>query len=367
MSSARSDLSHRADGGLAPLSSSARWPAAVLLLLVAGVHVPVTPEHLAQAPYIGVLFISLIVVCVVFAPLLAFRDSKPVWVAAGLVNALAIAAYAVSRSLPLPQIADDVGNWTEPLGMAAVVAEAVTVLVAAAVLWQRVPRTSALWLVVGATVLFTAGCSTAQAAGVGAHHHGDDGHSHVMADGSTMADSEMEHPEHSDSEHSDSGHAASDDYQAEHETTGSADAPSEAAAMICTDETRDAVVRTFDLAQPPASTDDWSSADRVYSCTYDLPAGNLDLTVQDGTDQASGTTYFAEARAQFDDATTIGGIESFGFPAFETEDGNVVFLKDGKTLRVDASSLRASELPEGFSRAELAYGVAAAVIACWTE
>jgi hypothetical protein len=347
MSSARSDL-----------SASARWPAAVLVLLVAGVHVPVTPEHLVQAPYIGVLFIALIVVCVGLAPLLAWRDSKPVWAAAGVVNALAIGAYAVSRSLPLPQIGDDVGNWTEPLGMAAVVAESVTVLVAAAVLWHRVPRTSALWLAVGATVLFTAGCSTAQAAGMGAHHRGD-AHTHVMTDGSSMADSEMSED--------DSAHVESGDHVAEHSTTGSAQAPSEAAAMICTDETRDAVVRTFDLAQPPASTDDWSSADRVYSCTYDLPAGDLDLTVQDGTDQVSGTTYFAEARARFDKASAIGGIESFGFPAFETENGNVVFLKDGKTLRVDASSLRASELPAGFSRPELAYSVAAAIIACWTE
>jgi hypothetical protein len=45
----------------------------------------------------------------------------------------------------------------------------------------------------------------------------------------------------------------------------------------------------------------------------------------------------------------------------------VVFLKDHKTLWVDATRVAASDLPEGTNRQDAAYGVAAAVIACWTE
>jgi hypothetical protein len=57
----------------------------------------------------------------------------------------------------------------------------------------------------------------------------------------------------------------------------------------------------------------------------------------------------------------------FGFPSFETPRGDVVFLKDHKTLWVDATRLARSDLPDGATRAHVAYGVAAAVIACWTE
>ncbi|MGH3502262.1 MAG: hypothetical protein ACRDQA_15455, partial [Nocardioidaceae bacterium] len=42
-----------------------------------------------------------------------------------------------SRSAGLPQIGDDIGNWAEPLGMVAIVAEAITFLAAAGVLAHR--------------------------------------------------------------------------------------------------------------------------------------------------------------------------------------------------------------------------------------
>lgn len=331
--------SHRANANRQPfwvsLRSLARRPAAVVLLIVAAVHVPVTPEHLQEATYIGVLFIALSVVCVALATLLLIADSRPVWFASVIVNALAVGAYVVSRTTGLPQIGDDVGNWTEPLGMAAVVAEVVSVLVAASVLLERVPRRWALWTLVASTVLFTAGCSTAT--GDSSHEH-----SHMMPDGSTMADSAMP----------DSSMA-----------TGAR--PSQAAQMICSDEIRDAVVRSFDLSHPPASTTTWSH--HVYRCTYRLPHGELRLSVYDATSLARGTTYFAQTRSELDGAKAISGMQNFGLPAFQTADGNVVFLKDGKTLRVDASELPASAFPVGFSAQQTAYSVAAAVIACWTE
>ena len=64
---------------------------------------------------------------------------------------------------------------------------------------------------------------------------------------------------------------------------------------------------------------------------------------------------------------TIHGLADLGFPAFETAHGDAVFIKDHKTLWVDASRLADSDLPRGRSREDVAYGVAAAVIACWTE
>jgi hypothetical protein len=322
----------------AALRSPARWPGAVVLLVVAAVHVPVTPEHLHEATYIGVLFIALSTACVALAVLVIIADSTPVWLATVVANALALIAYVVSRSTALPQIGGDVGNWTEPLGMAAVLAEVVSVLIAASVLIEHVPRKWTLWGLVAATVLFTAGCSTAI---------GEASHQHTMPDGTTMTDSAMPHSSTSD---------------AAKETIGS---PSESARMICSEEIRDAVVRGFGLSHLPASTSTW--AHQVYSCTYRLPQGDLRLSVYDATDGTSGTTHFAQARSELEGAKTIGGMQSFGLPAFQTSTGNVLFLTDGKTLRVDASALPGSAFPAGFTAQQTAYSVAAAVIACWTE
>ena len=166
---------------------------------------------------------------------------------------------------------------------------------------------------------------------------------------------------------------------AEHSSTGmsghhmSADemaamrGPSQPAAMICSDEIRSAVQRTFHLTGRPTPTRRWSANDLTLTCNYSLPAGMLRMSVLDAPNERTGRPRFRRLRATLPGSSTIRGVPSFGFPAFETRSGNVVFLKDGKTLRVDASNLTRGGLPAGFTRTEAAYGVAAAVIACWTE
>ena len=110
------------------LHSPLRWLAAVALAVSGAVHIPVIPMHLQEAPYIGCLFIALTVVCFVLAGVVLVVDSVAVWAVSGVVTALAVGAYVLSRSVALPQIGDDVGNWLEPLGVAAIAAEAATVI-----------------------------------------------------------------------------------------------------------------------------------------------------------------------------------------------------------------------------------------------
>ena len=107
-----------------------RLPTAAAALVGAAAHVPVTGEHLREATYIGVLFVALEVTLVALAVLLVVADRPMVWAASVVVPALAIAAYVASRSVGLPQIGDDVGRWTEPLGVVSVAAEAVMALLA---------------------------------------------------------------------------------------------------------------------------------------------------------------------------------------------------------------------------------------------
>jgi hypothetical protein len=135
--------------------------------------------------------------------------------------------------------------------------------------------------------------------------------------------------------------------------------------MICGDEIRGAVRRTLELSKAPVGLHSW--AGQLYSCTYQLHAGDLRLSVKDLDQAGPGRAYFDSLRRRLPQARAIRGLANFGFPAFETQRGDVVFIKDDKTLWVDASRLRASRLPSGASRQDVAYGVASAVIACWTE
>lgn len=116
---------------MTPLHSPLRLVAAGMLIVTAATHVPLVPEHLEEAAYIGVLFIALSVAAVGLAVAVTWWDTPLVWLATGLVTALAVVAFLVSRTIGLPEIGDDIGNWTEPLGFPAVAAELVAAVVAA--------------------------------------------------------------------------------------------------------------------------------------------------------------------------------------------------------------------------------------------
>ncbi len=110
--------------------SPLRWPAAAIAVTIAAAHVPITAQHLSEAPYIGVSFVVLEVVAVVLAVGLVAWDSVAMWRTAVIVPTLALIAFVVARLVPLPQIADDLGNWTEPLSFVAMTAEALLLILA---------------------------------------------------------------------------------------------------------------------------------------------------------------------------------------------------------------------------------------------
>ena len=86
-------------------------------------HIPVTPDHLVEAPYVGVGFVLLTVAGILLAVLLLDDDEPWVWWATGGVALAALAGYMLSRTVGLPQIRDDVGAWDDPLGTVAITCE----------------------------------------------------------------------------------------------------------------------------------------------------------------------------------------------------------------------------------------------------
>ncbi|GAA1879199.1 hypothetical protein [Lapillicoccus jejuensis] len=112
-------------------------PAALLSLGVAAIHVvdqggvPGSKDP----SYVGIGYWVLEVVAVVLAVALFTRRARAsvlTWVVAAGVGLGPLLGYCLSRGPGLPGYTDDMGNWTEPLGIISLVVEGLLILVALA-------------------------------------------------------------------------------------------------------------------------------------------------------------------------------------------------------------------------------------------
>lgn len=139
-------------------SSTLLWRGltAACLDVTAAVHMAIAPDHLREAPYAGVLFIALAAAAMTAAALLLTTRDDRVWAAAAAFSGIALAAYLISRSVGLPLLADDVGDWLNPLGVLAVLSEATALVVSGLALradhaYRIVTDTERLYTVVPAS------------------------------------------------------------------------------------------------------------------------------------------------------------------------------------------------------------------------
>jgi apolipoprotein N-acyltransferase len=110
-----------------------RWPTSAALLVAAAAHIPVTPEHLREAPYMGWLFVGFTAVAAITAAVVAVRGRATApFLAAAALCAAAVVAYALTRLIAFPQLSDDVGNWGEPLGIVSIISETAVVVLSLA-------------------------------------------------------------------------------------------------------------------------------------------------------------------------------------------------------------------------------------------
>jgi hypothetical protein len=118
-----------------------RWGIIALLLVAALAHIPVVPDHLREAPYMGVLFILFSIAAFAVATVLAARPSRVWYLVAVVLSVAAVAAYVATRVIAFPELADDVGAWTEPLGLVSISAESLAALLGLAALRQPAAAT----------------------------------------------------------------------------------------------------------------------------------------------------------------------------------------------------------------------------------
>jgi hypothetical protein len=133
---AHPDVPRRA--GAAVDDAVARTVAVGGLSGIALIHVVQSPNAFAETTYLGVLFIGAIVASLALSAILTRTSDPRMWAATGGLAALILLGYVLSRTSGLPDATDDIGDWSEPLGLASLVVEGLLVcLTAAAVATRR--------------------------------------------------------------------------------------------------------------------------------------------------------------------------------------------------------------------------------------
>jgi hypothetical protein len=89
--------------------------------------------------YVQMMYYALEAAGVVAAALLLSRHARAGWLLTLGVAAGPILGYVLSRGPGLPNYTDDIGNWTEPLGVISLIVEGVLFILTAAALltWRR--------------------------------------------------------------------------------------------------------------------------------------------------------------------------------------------------------------------------------------
>ena len=114
---------------------------ALSLLGLGLIHLIDLPGTMSRSGLDGAAYLGLIGSTVVVATALLLVDSWRLVVLAGVVGVGTFVVYALSRTVGIPGDSVDIGNWSEPLGMASNFVEGIiAVYAAASIVVSRVRR-----------------------------------------------------------------------------------------------------------------------------------------------------------------------------------------------------------------------------------
>ena len=95
---------------------------------IAAVHLADLPGKMQEVPYLGWAYIGLIATSLVLAELVTTRADRRLMAASAGLSAAVLVGFVINRTIGMPNATDDIGNWTEPLGM-------ISLLIEAGVIW----------------------------------------------------------------------------------------------------------------------------------------------------------------------------------------------------------------------------------------
>ena len=108
----------------------ARAVAAIGLAAVALIHLLDAIGKFHETPYMGWMYIGLILACLATAGALIRANLREAWLAALVLPASAAIGFTLTRTVGLPQAHGDIGNWSEPLGLASLFVEGALIALA---------------------------------------------------------------------------------------------------------------------------------------------------------------------------------------------------------------------------------------------
>jgi hypothetical protein len=101
-----------------------------LLTLTGWIHFRDIPEKLGETSYMGWLYILLVAGCAAAGAWLLSNLWRTGYVLGSVISAGAVIFYVLTRTVGLPGARDDVGNWSEPAGIVALLSEVAFLIVA---------------------------------------------------------------------------------------------------------------------------------------------------------------------------------------------------------------------------------------------
>lgn len=107
--------------------------AIVGLVTVAAIHWAQVVPLMKDTPYLGTAFLLLTLACIGLAIGLLVSDRPAVWILVSAVSGVTITGYIFTRTVSTFFDDQDVGDWSEPLGMVSLLVE--TLLVMLSIYW----------------------------------------------------------------------------------------------------------------------------------------------------------------------------------------------------------------------------------------
>ena len=101
------------------------------LVAIALIHFLDAFSAFDESKFVFVLYILLMIVTLGASVILLRTDSRHTWMLAGGVAGLTLIGFVLTRTTGLPGFPDNVGNWTESLGLASLWVEAMVLLLSA--------------------------------------------------------------------------------------------------------------------------------------------------------------------------------------------------------------------------------------------
>ena len=100
------------------------------MLAIALIHLLDVIGKIKETPYLGVMYIGLMLASVAVAFYLLHTGSARAWAAAGLLAAATLTGFILSRTTGLPNASGDIGKWSEGLGLASMFVEGAVIVLA---------------------------------------------------------------------------------------------------------------------------------------------------------------------------------------------------------------------------------------------